>query len=306
MKLQDRIDLDSGGRLRIAAVYAIENIDAPEGEVRKYVGASRDVVRRWRQYVARLQKGNHPCADLQAAVNRYGLAAFKLIVLEEVNVEALTRRQTLEKLWVHKQRWLDEIGIEELYNLLPRADSRLGVKHTAATVAKLRVHGQAAYAKGDGIAALTTDQLRDAGLKGHAIALAAMTPERRSENARQAGFANRGTKHGRTHYDAGLGKATFEQLSEYGRKGAAAVQALRSPQRRSQIARQAAIALRDATTPEQRRASAAKMPLQTRRANGRRVGTGGRGLHVRWHVNAGKPCNCDGAQDKRLKNRASF
>lgn len=79
-----------------------------------YIGSSINIEERWKNHLGCLRRGKHHAPKLQAAFNRDGEAAFRLLILEEA---------PLEKLNEVEQRWIDlNKAYGKGYNGRPTAD----------------------------------------------------------------------------------------------------------------------------------------------------------------------------------------
>lgn len=72
-----------------SGIYKIENTET--GKV--YFGQARDIDKRWRQHVNKLNRGYHHNHNLQHAWDKDGAKCFKFSVLEYCEVEQLTERE---------------------------------------------------------------------------------------------------------------------------------------------------------------------------------------------------------------------
>jgi group I intron endonuclease len=118
---------------RTRGVYAITCI--PNG--RRYIGSSGNVKARWAQHRSELRHGKHLRSELQADWDAYGAQAFEFTFLQSYSSEE--ERHSLE------QQYMDEAKALGLaYNSAPRADGNTGMKHTAATRAKVGAASRAA------------------------------------------------------------------------------------------------------------------------------------------------------------------
>lgn len=108
-------------------IYAITHIAS--GKV--YVGSSANIQKRWSQHRGDLRKGRHKNPHLQAAWSLYGETAFEFTVLEEV--------WELTALPVAEQAHIDRTGAmgPSGYNVCIAGGSRLGIRHSPATCAKI-------------------------------------------------------------------------------------------------------------------------------------------------------------------------
>ncbi len=99
-----------------------------------YIGsAARSLARRWIVHQSALRKGLHHAPLLQAVVRRYGLQVLRFEVIERcAPCDCIPREQF----------WIDASPSHRLYNVNPRAESRLGSKFTEHQRRQLiRSHG---------------------------------------------------------------------------------------------------------------------------------------------------------------------
>lgn len=109
-----------------SGVYAIRHIASG----RLYIGSAVRVRHRWGQHLSSLRRSVHGNPPLQAAWNKYGEAAFSFELIEPV--------PAVHHLTAVEQTYIDYYGrVVRLYNVCRTAGSRLGVRHTAETKAKL-------------------------------------------------------------------------------------------------------------------------------------------------------------------------
>lgn len=93
-------------------IYKIRNVI----NAKFYVGSTVDSHTRFQTHRRRLRKGNHHCAHLQAAWNKYGEDCFKFEIVEEV--------PETENLQAAEERWLAEHhGEKYCYNTGKSADA---------------------------------------------------------------------------------------------------------------------------------------------------------------------------------------
>ena len=105
--------------LSAPAIYAIKNL--VNGKL--YVGSATNLRRRWATHLSFLRRGIHHGVLLQRAWNKYGEAAFRLEVIEEVaDCSTLIQRE---------QYWIDFHNAAKAgYNTCPIAGSTAGKRHT--------------------------------------------------------------------------------------------------------------------------------------------------------------------------------
>lgn len=115
---------------KTSGVYGIRN----RANAKIYVGSSVNIGDRWTDHIGELNSNSHDNPHLQAAWIKYGAEAFEFIVLEEVKPE---RSALVEA----EQKWIDYYSASDKskgYNLMTRAYSRLGAKHSDETRQKMR------------------------------------------------------------------------------------------------------------------------------------------------------------------------
>lgn len=122
--------MDGAGRRKGFAMRTencgIYEIVSPSGN--RYVGSAVDFARRRMRHKKDLRKGRHHNAPLQRAWDKYGEAAmvFRVIVV-----------CAPEDILMYEQIAID--GLKPEYNVARTAGSRIGVRHTDATRAKMSV-----------------------------------------------------------------------------------------------------------------------------------------------------------------------
>lgn len=109
---------------RYSGIYVIINLV----NNKFYVGSSVDLWKRALKHFSNLRKGKHDNQHLQNSYNKYGKKYFIAVEIEKVdNKDNLTKRE---------QYWMDELDVcnkEIGYNILPKANSTLGHKHSEET-----------------------------------------------------------------------------------------------------------------------------------------------------------------------------
>jgi group I intron endonuclease len=110
-------------RVKKSGIYRIRNILNDNC----YVGSSKDIENRYYTHVYDLRRNQHHSTYLQNAWNKYGEENFVLETVEECEA-------TKEKLLEREQFYFDANW--PVYNMLPRAGSRLGSKSSEETKAK--------------------------------------------------------------------------------------------------------------------------------------------------------------------------
>jgi group I intron endonuclease len=100
-----------------AGIYVIS---MPDVSRLVYVGSAAQTIRhRWRQHICDLLANRHGNPLLQRAVNKYGIDKLRFDVLEFCQTEEIYER---EQEWIARYEW------DDLFNLNPKAGSRLGAK----------------------------------------------------------------------------------------------------------------------------------------------------------------------------------
>jgi len=107
-----------------SGIYQIRN--TVNGKV--YVGSGVVIADRWSDHRHYLKINKHHNPHLQRAWNKYGPDAFEFSVLELCSISALTERENA---------WCAKFKREEKYNIREVAESNLGFKHSAETIAKI-------------------------------------------------------------------------------------------------------------------------------------------------------------------------
>lgn len=103
----------------------IYTITSPSGRI--YVGSAVSFRRRWKLHRAQLRAGNHHCAPLQRAADKYGVKALRF---ERV---AFTTRADL----IAREQEFIDANSGRLYNVCLVAGNALGVKRTPEARAKM-------------------------------------------------------------------------------------------------------------------------------------------------------------------------
>lgn len=106
----------------MSGIYKIYN----QTDGRSYIGNAINIKRRIKEHFNRLNKGTHHNQFLQRAFDKYGEQSFYAEVLEYCDRYKLIERE---------QYWLDTI--ENKYNILNEAESRLGFIHSFQTKQKI-------------------------------------------------------------------------------------------------------------------------------------------------------------------------
>jgi len=198
-----------------SGIYKIEN--TVNGKV--YIGSAMDTAARRREHRSLLERGLHHSAKLQNAWKKYGSDSFVFAVVEVVEdtIFLLAR----EQFWM----WRTDASVKG-YNILPNASSRLGMKHSAETRAKIGEAGRGRVRSEEARAATSKSLL---GFKRPPI-----TPEHRAALS----AAHRGKKNPRTKEHQGKLNASHRgwQVSTETRASMSAAAKARSPERVAEIA----------------------------------------------------------------------
>lgn len=89
------------------------------GGSKSYVGQTINFYNRFGSHKSLLRKSKHPCGPLQSAYSKHGENSFSFKLLELCPKEDLTENE---------QKWMDQFGCDNLYNVCPAANSTLGLK----------------------------------------------------------------------------------------------------------------------------------------------------------------------------------
>lgn len=106
-----------------SGIYKIFNIQTNE----LYIGSAINLRNRWSKHKWRLKNKKHHSIILQRSFDKYGIDFFKFEVIEYVETDSLIDRE---------QFWIDTYS--PAYNVLQKAGSSKGFKHTEETKIKLR------------------------------------------------------------------------------------------------------------------------------------------------------------------------
>lgn len=88
-----------------------------------YIGSAKDIKDRIRRHLDDLNKNKHSNKRLQHAFNKHGIEFFNYVVLEEVCIADLIKKE---------QQYLD--GCKPYYNICTTAGSSLGRRHSEETI----------------------------------------------------------------------------------------------------------------------------------------------------------------------------
>lgn len=111
----------------VSGIYKILNIISEKC----YIGSSYRINKRWKDHKRCLIENKHTNKFLQASWNLHGEQAFKFIIIEICTKDKLLER---EQFWIDEADCVNPRG----YNANPKAESRLGTRHTSETIAKLK------------------------------------------------------------------------------------------------------------------------------------------------------------------------
>lgn len=110
--------------LSVPGIYAIRNIS--DGKI--YIGQSIRISKRIATHKWMLANGRHSCRHLQRAYDIHGAASFEFFLIEQCEIELLTKRE---------QYWMDQHSRAGLYNSSPAAGSNSGFRHSEETIRKM-------------------------------------------------------------------------------------------------------------------------------------------------------------------------
>ena len=104
-----------------------------------YVGSAVDIAQRWHVHRWSLANGKHHSRHLQRAWDKHRPDAFEWSVLETVPIDGLTTEESKQLLLDREQHHIDaNDAVRRGFNLCPKASSRLGVKYSDESRAKIK------------------------------------------------------------------------------------------------------------------------------------------------------------------------
>lgn len=108
----------------VSGIYKIiNNVDG-----KLYIGSAQNLNERKKEHFSLLKNNKHYNIYLQRAVNKYGITNFKFDIIVYCNKKDLI---------TYEQIAINSIKFNMLYNILPTAGSRFGVKYTRQQVLKM-------------------------------------------------------------------------------------------------------------------------------------------------------------------------
>ena len=111
--------------MKKSGIYQIVN----ETNGKYYIGSSKDIKNRWRQWRNSFKKEMKYKSPLQMAVRKYGIENFTFIIIEEC-------KPTKEILEIRENYYFETLKPE--YNILKKAYSNVGYNHTTEAKEKIR------------------------------------------------------------------------------------------------------------------------------------------------------------------------
>lgn len=106
-----------------------------------YVGQAFLGRKRFTQHLKDLRAGKHHCDRLQKSFNSSGIECFFVEVLELAENVPADAKQARKAMAEREQLWIDLFPISQLMNSLLIAESRIGLKHTPESRAKMSASG---------------------------------------------------------------------------------------------------------------------------------------------------------------------
>jgi group I intron endonuclease len=102
-----------------------------------YIGSAVDLSNRLKDYyrisfISRKSRGN---SNIYNALISHGYSSFSLTILEHINITNLSKVEARKLILEREQYFIDKFMPE--YNILKKAGSLLGYKHTEETIAKI-------------------------------------------------------------------------------------------------------------------------------------------------------------------------
>jgi group I intron endonuclease len=258
-----------GGCLVAAGIYAIVNVM----NGMRYVGQASDIERRWAEHRSALRNGTHVNQHLQAAFMKYGEGAFEFCVVDEVFVVGRNEASRLA-LILAEQFYIDLLGrwTGTLYNISPTAGSLLGVKHTAVARAKMSAAKRGKPKSAEHRAKMSAAK-RGKSLSAETrakISAASLGKSHTTETRAKISAANLGKSLSAETRAKMSAKLSGENNPWYGKSHTAETRAKISAANRGK-----------SHTAVARAKISAAVRANTHVAR-----------HTRWHIKAGKPCNC--------------
>ncbi len=107
-----------------SGIYCIEN----KINGNRYIGSSCDLYKRTHRHIRELRNNDHCNIRLQRAFNKYGENSFEFLTLLECDKSELLKAE---------QYFIDKIKPE--YNILQKAGSPIGYRHTQGSKEKIRL-----------------------------------------------------------------------------------------------------------------------------------------------------------------------
>lgn len=108
----------------LSGIYIIYNTVTCKG----YIGQSNNFTIRWKKHTRDLDSNKHKNKHLQYSWNKYGKDSFEFKILEYCEIIELTKTE---------QKYINLYGIDNLYNICPASESRLGTKWSFQSRKKL-------------------------------------------------------------------------------------------------------------------------------------------------------------------------
>ena len=111
-------------RKKICGIYCIENAI----NNKKYIGLSRDIVRRWYEHKSELNNNKHDNKYLQTSWNKYGNDKFNFYVIETCREEVLSDRES------YYIKSLKSLSHQDGYNLTSGGENTSGGKQVISLI----------------------------------------------------------------------------------------------------------------------------------------------------------------------------
>lgn len=112
---------------KVACIYSITNIE----NNLFYIGSTIDARIRWRGHINTMKHGNHHNKRIQNDFNKFGIDAFVFDMIEIVEKK--------KEVMISREQWYLDF-FRPHYNILPKADSRMGTKMSNEAKEKLRIY----------------------------------------------------------------------------------------------------------------------------------------------------------------------
>jgi group I intron endonuclease len=102
---------------------------------KKYVGSSVDLSKRFKVYYSKNRLVKHKTSYINNALLQHDYLAFSLTIIEYIDINNLSKEEARLLILRREQHYID--SLEPEYNILSKAGSSLGYKHTEESLTKI-------------------------------------------------------------------------------------------------------------------------------------------------------------------------